>query len=349
VAEPRAPVPLQGTPPEPPAWEKLSELQEYETLSRTRLEHVVPIDAPLVLCSQIQRSGGTLLSQLFDGHPECHAHPHEVKIGYPREHVWPPIDLGRPESWFEILFEARSVRNFRRGYRKSPRSDARDVFPFLFLARLQKQIFDACVVARPPRRERDVLDCYFTSYFNAWLDNHNLYSGPKKAVTGFTPRLAMDAANVERYFAAYPDGTLISIVRDPRSWFVSASRYAPQDYGDVEVALELWNRSADAALDELEQYGEHVIVLTYEQLVLQTEATMRALAERLGIAMSPVLLEPTFNGRPIRANSTEPVARRGVLQERVDAYRDSLEPAQAALIAELAGDRYDRVAAMVST
>jgi hypothetical protein len=314
-----------------------------------RLEHLVPVDAPLVLSSQIQRSGGTLLSQLFDGHPECHAHPHEVKIGYPREHFWPPIELEQPENWFEILFEARSVRNFRRGYKKSPRSDQRDVFPFLFLARLQKQIFDACVAARPPRRERDVLDCYFTSYFNAWLDNHNLYSGPKKAVTGFTPRLAMDAANVERYFAAYPDGTLISIVRDPRSWFVSASRYAPQDYGDVSVAMELWGRSVDAALDALAQYGERVVVLTYEQLVLETEATMRALAERLGIAVSAVLLEPTFNGRAIRANSIEPVEQRGVLRERVDAYRTSLEPEQAALIAERAGDRYERAAAAAST
>ena len=42
------------------------------------------------------------------------------------------------------------------------------------------------------RSERDVLDCYFTSYFNAWLDNHNLYTGPKKVVTGFVPRLSLD-------------------------------------------------------------------------------------------------------------------------------------------------------------
>ena len=61
-----------------------------------------------------------------------------------------------------------------------------------------------------------MLDAYFTSYFNAWLDNQNLYTGPKRVVTGFTPRLAMDEGSVERFFAAYPDGTLVSIVRDPR-------------------------------------------------------------------------------------------------------------------------------------
>jgi hypothetical protein len=333
---------------EPPAWERMSELEEYEALCRARLEHRVEVREPLVLVSQVQRSGGTLLSQLFDGHPECHSHPHELKIGYPRERFWPPIKLDRPERWFGILFEERSIRNFRRGYRKSLKGRQDEVFPFLFLPRLQKAIFDSCVEARQPESERAVLDCYFTSYFNAWLDNHNLYTGPKKVLTGFTPRLAMLQANVEKFFAAYPDGTLISIVRDPRPWFVSASSYAPEHYGDVEVALEVWGRSVDAALEASEEYGERVVVLTYEQLVLDTEATMRLLAERLGIGMVPELLQPTFNGRPILANSSESVQRHGVLRERVEAYRDSLDPETAALIAELAGDRYERVAALVA-
>jgi hypothetical protein len=40
------------------------------------------LDAPLVLISQAQRSGGTLLSQLFDSHPAIAAHPHELSIGH---------------------------------------------------------------------------------------------------------------------------------------------------------------------------------------------------------------------------------------------------------------------------
>ena len=66
---------------ETPPWERLDEREEYAELVPQRLEHLVPVTDPLVLVSQIQRSGGTLLSQLFDGHPECHAHPHELKIG----------------------------------------------------------------------------------------------------------------------------------------------------------------------------------------------------------------------------------------------------------------------------
>jgi sulfotransferase family protein len=338
VAEPVAPS-------EPPVWEQLSVLEEYETLCRVRLEHRVEVREPLVLVSQIQRSGGTLISQLFDGHPECHAHPHELKIGYPRERFWPPIDLARADTWFEILFENRSARNFRRGYRKSLKGRQDEVFPFLFLPRLQKAIFDACVEARQPTTERGVLDCYFTSYFSAWLDNQNLYTGPKRVVTGFTPRMAMQPGNLEKLFAAYPDGVLVTSVRDPLAWFRSASSYAPEHFGEVEEAIGLWRQSADAALDALERYGDRVVLLTYEQLVLDPEATMRLVAERIGISMSPVLLEPTFNGRPIQANSSDRVERHGILTDRVSAYRDSLDADTIDRIASLAGDRYERAAA----
>jgi hypothetical protein len=35
------------------------------------LKHIQPVTVPLALISQIQRSGGSMLSQLFDGHPNC--------------------------------------------------------------------------------------------------------------------------------------------------------------------------------------------------------------------------------------------------------------------------------------
>ena len=57
-------------PPAGAPWEAMGEIEEYHELCRARLDHVVPVREPLVLISQIQRSGGTLLSQLFDGHPE---------------------------------------------------------------------------------------------------------------------------------------------------------------------------------------------------------------------------------------------------------------------------------------
>jgi len=327
-------------------WERLSPADEYELINRARLDHVVPVREPLALCSQIARSGGTLLSQLLDGHPEVHAHPHEVWIGYPSSGQWPPLDLARPDDWFPMLYEKKTVKYVRRGYRKAGGREAAagDVYPFLFSARLQKALFDAAIAALPVETERDVLDAYMTSYFNAWLDNQNLYTGPKRAVTGFTPMLAMRAANVERFFAVYPDGFLLSIVREPRSWFASARKHAVR-YAEVDGAIERWRRSARATLDAAERYPGRVVVLTYEQLVQKTEPAMSRIAGRLGIAFDPILLEPTFNGRPIRANSHHEVGGFGVLSDRTSLFRTLLEPETIEAVERAAGDLYERACA----
>ena len=337
-----------GSPEEPPQprWERLSPAREAELVNQARLNHFVPVREPLVLVSQIPRSGGTLLSQLFDGHAECHAHPHEVWIGHPSSAHWPPLDLEKRDEWFPILYEKKTVKYAQRGYRKSGRHEvgAEDVFPFLFSARLQKRIFDAAVAAGPVRTERDVLNAYFTSYFNAWLDNHNLYTGPKRVVTGFTPRLATRASNVASFFSAYPDGFLVAIVRDPRSWFASARKHSER-YAEVERAIRLWRRSAEATLAAADRYPDRVCVVTYEQLVDETEAVMSGLARRIGIVFDPVLVTPTFNGRPIRANSHHQVAGFGVLSDRTSMYRSLLERETIDAIERAAGDLYERAEA----
>jgi len=336
---------------EPPAWAALGEDEEYRELCRVRLESAVGVREPLVLISQVQRSGGTLLSQLFDGHPECHAHPQEIYVGKPAKWDWPPLDLDAPDTWFETLHEPLVADWLRAGYvkddttRKKPAGTEPDVFPFVFSPRLQKAIFDACAAARRPESERDLLDCYFTSFFNAWLDNQNLYTGPKKAVTGFTPRLAMELDRVERFFAAYPDGTLVSIVRDPRAWYASASRHRKY-YSDVEEAIGLWRQSAEAALQAAARFGDRVVVLTYERLVEDTQGVVESVARRIGIAWTPALLVPTFNGLPIRANSSYGAEETGILTGQVTAYRDVLDGDTIARIDELSSDLYERAAAV---
>ena len=81
-------------------------------LVRICLKHISPVTAPLALISQIENSGGSLLNQLFDGHPEIHCHPQEFLIGYPHKSGWPQIELkGNPQRWFEILFEGGLLKH----------------------------------------------------------------------------------------------------------------------------------------------------------------------------------------------------------------------------------------------
>jgi hypothetical protein len=160
---------------------------------------------------------------------------------------------------------------------------------------------------------RHILDCYMTSFFNAWLDNQNLYVQPKRIVTAFRPRLVMKEESVERFFRDYPDGWLISMIREPKAWYVSASRHDPAEYADAERAIELWLASVRGIGEAQRRYGDRMIVLSYEHLVQDTEREMRRLAATLGIDFDSTQLEPTFNGLPIRADSSFPVADYGVI------------------------------------
>jgi Sulfotransferase family len=322
-------------------------VREHDDLYRARLQHLVPVQQPLVLISQIQRSGGTLLSQLFDGHPECHAHPHELSIRYLNEPARTVFDLASADRSFELVEEPRLAKRLRSGYRKPatrPGDADVDVFPFLFLAGLQRRIFDACFESGIAA-DRDVLDAFFTSFFNAWLDNQSLYATPKKLVTAFAPRLVRKEAAVDRLFDAYSDGFLISIVREPRAWFASA-RLQKERYADVEHAITRWRRTVEAALGARERYGGRVLVVMYEDLVSKTEETVTRLAEQLGLSPSPTLLIPTFNGRPIRANSSYTVEGYGILSNRTDAYREALDVDSIARVDQLAGDIYQRARAI---
>lgn len=334
-------------------------LQDSETLRRQRTRHLVEVREPLVLVSQLQRSGGTLLSQLFDAHPQLHAHPQELHTGHPKKEVWPELDLGAdPGEWFATLYEGAAGTSFQQGYQKAASrrtaDGAEETFPFLFPPVLQRAIFDAAVERLRPDSRRAIFDCYMTSYFNAWLDNQNLYARHKRWITAFAARLSSYEESVAGFFETYPDGHLISIIRDPRSWYLSARRYRDlepsehkdRDYGTIESAIDLWVRSAAAAEAARGRYGDRVYLMSFEDLLTDTESAMRSLASHLGIEFLPTLLEPTFNGLPIKADSSFAVGDHGVSTEPLTRYRELLGQEEIDYVDEHATPLYERVMAL---
>jgi len=290
-----------------------------DSLSQACLEHTRPVTTPLALISQIQRSGGTLLSQLFDGHPELHAHPHELKIGYPTKYTWPKIDLkDDPNRWLETLFEYSVLSHFKKGYKKEKKRD--DAFLFLFLPSVQREIFLDYLGSLGSLTLRDVFDAYMTSYFGAWLNNQNSY-GQKRFITAFTARLAMTKDNMESFFDIYPDGRLISIIRDPKNWYPSAIRHKPRICRDIRDGVDLWQKSARAILRNKERYGDRVCILTFEDLITRTKPVMHYLAEFLEIKFEDILLEPTFNKYPIRANTSFEAEKNGIIKSTLERYK----------------------------
>ena len=319
-------------------------------LFEVRLQDLSPVTAPLVLISQIQRSGGTLLAQLFDGHPEIHAHPHEMKIGKPKKYIWPRIDLnGNAVSWFYTLFEDDIIEHFKGGYQKERKQN--ETFSFIFVPSLQKKIFLTYLDSVDSVTLRDVFDAYMTSYFGAWLNYQNLY-GHKKYITAFTARLAMDQNNMQSFFDVYPDGRLISVIRDPKNWFPSALKhdeYIKRDkYTDMILALSQWRESTLATLRNKKTYGARVCIIRFEDLVGKTEAVMRSLSEFLDIEFNRHLLIPTFNGFPIKANTDFESVQHGIIKSTLARHK-TLSEEDVKTIENLTGNEYEMVLNQAAT
>jgi hypothetical protein len=317
-----------------------------------RRDRVVPVDQPLALISQAQRSGGTLLARLFDGHPQCHVHPHELHIGDRRPHVWPELPLdGDPESWFSTLREEKLGYLNERGRREVPlkkqasAADERYV-PFSLPPALQRRLFLDEVERRSPiESEREILNCYMTSLFNAWLDNRNLYGSDKRWVVAFSPRRAW-GEGLERLFGIYPDGRLISILRDPLGWYASAQRRSQAT--QPEELLEVWKRSVAQMLDASRRYPERVFIVRFEELVLETEAAMRRLASFLGIYYHPQLAVPTFNRYLTGPNSSFEIRSTGIVAEPVERGANSLSAERRALVGRRCGEQYREALAVLA-
>ena len=264
---------------------------------------IVRVDQPLFLISQAQRSGGTLLLRLLDGHPQCHVAPFQMR-GLDAAAKRPPETLG--EAW-RMLWDPKLARRYEEGHRQRKNDVLRDeeIFSFELEPELQRKIFDACAGAHAVPTLRDFFDCYFTSYFNAWRDYANL-EGPKRWVVGFEPGVARSLRRRTAVRDVYPDGLVVSIVRDPWSWYASARRWEPR-WADREAALDHWYRVAGGTMKWRRQGGKQqreVRVVTFEALLTETEQTMRRIAAWLGIEFRPELTQPTFNGRPIKANTS---------------------------------------------
>jgi hypothetical protein len=271
------------------------------------------LDAPLVLISQAQRSGGTLLSQLFDGHPAIAAHPHELSIGHPTDEHWPELDPSDgAEKNFRKLFDIGMLGLMRRGYTKGDRSVEQR--HFFLVPRIQHRVFLRLFETVRPTGGRQILDHFFTSYFSAWL-NYQGSLEEKRWITGFAPRLANHEASVTGFFRDYPDGRLIQIIRDPRTWYPSARQHRKSGHAGkgIEEILAAWCLSAESICRNKAAHGNKVIVVRFEDLLGHTQRTMRGIAHELDIGYEQILDEPTFNGQAMRANSSFAVDAPGII------------------------------------
>lgn len=283
---------------------------------------IIQTGKPLLFISQIQRSGGTLLSQLFDNHKSILAYPSEIMVGRPKI-KWPDIDVANlsPKLIFDFFYDRSIDSLICNGYTKESRgTSGSKPFRFDFSRSYFKMRFCDMAACTKIQSQRQALDYYFAAFFETWK-NYPIGGSSHQYISGFTPRINMDPSGVNRFFNDYPDGRLITIVREPISWYASAQRHSPV-YQDVKESINLWTLSTEASLRLASEMPHQVKAIPFESLIKNTETTMRRLADWLGISWDPSLLQPTYCGLPIKADSSFKVQEYGIISST--AQRDSV-------------------------
>lgn len=150
--------------------------------------------------------------------------------------------------------------------------------------------------------------------------------------------------SIDGFFRDYPDGKLISIIREPKNWWVSAHAHSTKGYGSWHgEAAEIWKASARAMLRNKQQYGTRVYLMSYDNLVCNTVDCMKSLAQFLGIEFRDNLLMPTFQGMPIIANSSFEVVQHGVIKEPLVRAQSVLSHSERKAIDSETSDLYTQV------
>jgi hypothetical protein len=275
------------------------------------------MDRPIVLISQLQRSGGTLLSQLFDGHSQVLAYPRECELlkgGWPgkirAKYIIALVNcyIPLPQSVRRFsLLESDDVfwRQFNKeGYKKFSRHKIKDKIEFGFDFRLRNKAFRRFPSVSDLSTQR-ILNAFFSSFFEGWTKYKDEVSNSKKVFTAFSPGFCYGSIKQNKdqaFFNANPDGHILSIVRDPSSWLNSAVRHS-EKYKSRGL-VDYYIPSLQASLTYKEKFPDKVTLILFENLIKNTEEVMKAVCDRIEIDFEGALLSPTYNGDAIPSNSS---------------------------------------------
>jgi len=154
----------------------------------------------------------------------------------------------------------------------------------------------------------------------------SIAGGDWRGCARWVEKTPSNVARADDLFRLFPEAKLIQIVRDPRAVFASRRRRLVNRYGSHTKAHRLvreWNESSRQITRLRERTGNYLLV-HYEDLVRNSRRVMKKISRFTGISFLPLLLEPTFGGKPWAGNSTFGGAFRGIESQPLDRWKTEL-------------------------
>jgi hypothetical protein len=271
-------------------------------LAGSIMDHITPVTQPLVLIFDLPLPGETLLHQLFDGHPQLHVHPGDIKLAIDeqKKSISTGSDpINNPKQWFGLLAQDSIEQHVEKVYRNLEMIGSSQ--PFVFIPYLQERIFLRYLKSMDSRDLRTVYNAYMTSYFGSWLNYANLNGPDRKYIVGLSKTPAMHQQRAKHFFDVYPEGKLVFILRNPKIWLGATSARREKKYPNVQSAVNQWREITVAMMQNKEAFGDNMCIVRHEDLADNTEAAMHHLCKFLDIEFDRILLTPTFNGSGMKS------------------------------------------------
>ncbi|GIU90019.1 MAG: hypothetical protein KatS3mg010_1118 [Acidimicrobiia bacterium] len=164
------------------------------------------------------------------------------------------------------------------------------------------------------------------------------------------PRWGVQTGLVERYasqiLAADPAAVVIHLVRDPRDRYEAALGYWPSGRGRAGAATARWKYSLRLAERHRRRHPDRYLVVRYEDLVLDTESTLRHVCAFIGEDYHEAML--AMPGAPerrdrLRARVQRPSGEGPLSPEFIGRFVDRIPAEELAFVQLHAGRRMRRL------
>ncbi|MFX1282153.1 MAG: sulfotransferase [Promethearchaeota archaeon] len=268
-----------------------------------------------------RKNGTTVLIALLDGHPDLFIYPYETHFWYSFYPIYAEGNFSvkeKVERITQFLFE--DLKEIIQKWLKLDENGLN--FSYQELNAKYNEF-----ILKNGNTTKDFFDtmCYLVREL---LPCPN-YQTHKSIVTKDT----MSEIHVNELFKLYPKSTFIHIMRDPRDncavimngW----DKHYKRNYDSKERlfrdAIDRGWLSMRMAIDNQKIYGdEKYLIIKYEDLILNTKATMRKVSKFIGIDFNRLNFDTTFCGIPWEGNSFTNMKYKGVNTSRIGMYRKYL-------------------------
>ena len=100
-------------------------------------------------------------------------------------------------------------------------------------------------------------------------------------------------------------------------------------YNDISSVTSHWAKNQEKALKIRDKFGERAFIVSFRDLILETEKVMKRFCEIFGLRFEGILTVPTFNKVPIRSNTVykDSVVSGSISRKPLDRYKEQLSSA----------------------